>query len=106
MSAEQEEQEFLQDLLLETSSEIYVNNKAVVSLSSAEAEFYAAVKAAAAGISCVAMMRDLGVILQQQGVEVKAKGLGDGVLASKSSWMQRQAEPLQCDEVPDVSDMS
>ena len=25
------------------------------------------------------MMRDLGVMLQQQGVEVKAKGLGDGV---------------------------
>ena len=46
---------------------------AVVSLSSAEAEFYAAVKAAAAGIGCVSMMRDLGVMLQQQGVEVKAK---------------------------------
>ena len=51
----------------------------VVSLTSAEAEFYAAVKAAAAGIGCVSMMRDLGVILQQQGVEVKAKGFGDGV---------------------------
>ena len=25
------------------------------------------------------MMQDLGVTLQQQGVEVKAKGLGDGV---------------------------
>ena len=49
MSAEQEEQEFLQDLLRERSSEIYVNNKAVVSLLSAEAELYAAVKAAAAG---------------------------------------------------------
>ena len=46
----------------------------VVSLSSAGAEFYAAVKAAAAGIGCVSMMRDLGVILQQQGVEVKASG--------------------------------
>ena len=53
--------------------------QAVVSLSSAEAEFYAAVKAAAAGIGCVSMMRDLVVILQQQGVEVKAKGLCDGV---------------------------
>ena len=53
--------------------------QAVVSLSSPEAEFYAAVKAAAAGIGCVSMMRDVGVILQQQGVEVKAKGLGDGV---------------------------
>ena len=52
---------------------------AVVSLSSAEAEFYAAVKAAAAGIGWFPMMRDLGVMLQQQGVEVKAKGLGDGV---------------------------
>ena len=52
--------------------------QAVVSLSSAEAEFYAAVKAAA-GIGCVSMMRDLGVMLQQQGVEVKAKGLGDDV---------------------------
>ena len=53
--------------------------EAVVSLSSAEAEFYEAVKAAAAGIGCVPMMRDLGVILQQQGVEIKAKALGDGV---------------------------
>ena len=53
--------------------------QASVSLSSAEAEFYAVVKAAAAGIGCVSMMRDLGVISQQQGVEVKAKGLGDGV---------------------------
>ena len=52
---------------------------AVVSLWSAEAEFYAAGKAAAAGIGCVSMMRDLGVILQQQGVEVKTKGYGDGV---------------------------
>ena len=53
--------------------------QAVVSLSSAEAEFYAAVNAAAAGIGCFSMMRDLGVMLQQQGVEVKAKGLGDGI---------------------------
>ena len=51
----------------------------VVSLSRAEPEFYAAVKAAAAGIGCVSMMRDLGVILQQQGVEVEVKRLGDGV---------------------------
>ena len=82
MSAEQEEHEFLQDLLRETSSEILKptsTTQAVVSLSSAEAEFYAAVEAAATGIGCVSMMRDLGVILQQQGVEVKAKGLGDGV---------------------------
>ena len=50
-----------------------------MSLSSAEAEFYAAVKTAAAGIGCVSMIRDLGVVLQQQGVEVKAKGLGDGI---------------------------
>ena len=42
----------------------------VVSLSSAEAEFYAAVKAAAAGIDCVSMVQDLGVTLQQQGVAV------------------------------------
>ena len=53
--------------------------QAVVSLSSAEAEFYAAVKAAFAGIGCVSMMRDLGVMLQRQGVEVKAKGSGDDV---------------------------
>ena len=53
--------------------------QAVLSLSSAEAEFYEAVKAAVAGIGCVSVMRDLGVILQQQGVEVKAKGLSDGV---------------------------
>ena len=75
--------------------------QAVVSLSSAEAEFYAAGKAAAAGIGCVSMMRDLGVILQQQGVEVKAKGtvMESTVLGSKSSWMQRQGEPLQSEEV-------
>ena len=53
--------------------------QAVFSLSSAEAEFYAAVKVAAAGNGCVSMMRDLGVMLQEKGVEVKAKGLGDGV---------------------------
>ena len=60
------------------------------------------------GNGCVSMMRDLGVMLQQQGVEVKAKGLGDDVDSPslKSSWMQRQAEPLQCDEVPDISDIS
>ena len=33
--------------------------QAVVSLSSAEAEFYAAVNAAAAGIGCVSMLHDL-----------------------------------------------
>ena len=27
-------------------------------------------------------------------------------MASKSSWMRRQAEPLQCDEVPDVADIA
>ena len=80
MSAEQEEHEFMQDLLRETSLEINVNNTGrVSSLSSAEAEFYAAVKAAAAGIGCVSMMRDFGVMLQQQGLEVKAKGSGDDV---------------------------
>ena len=52
--------------------------QAVVSLSSAEAEFHAAGKATAAGIVCVSMMRDLGVMLQQ-GVEVKTKRLGDDV---------------------------
>ena len=65
--AEPREREFLQNLPRETSSE------AVVSLSGAEAECYAAVKAAASGIGCVSMMCDLGVVLQQ-GVEVKAKG--------------------------------
>ena len=77
MSAEPEKHEFLQDgkhLLKCTST-----SQAVVSFSSAEAEVCAAVKAAAAGIGCFSMMRDLGVILLQQGVEVKAKGLGDGV---------------------------
>ena len=53
--------------------------QAVVSLSSAEAVRFAALKAAAAAIGCVSLVRDLGVVLQQQGVEVKAKGLGDGV---------------------------
>ena len=52
---------------------LHSRKSTVVSLSSAEAEFYEAVKAAAAGIGCVSMMRDLGVILQ-----VNAKGLGDG----------------------------
>ena len=41
-----------------------------MSLSIAEAEFYAAVKAAAAGNGCVSLMRDLGVDLQHEGVEV------------------------------------
>ena len=36
--------------------------QAVVSLSSAEAEFYEAVKAAAARTGCVSKMRDLGVV--------------------------------------------
>ena len=40
--------------------------QAVVSLSSTEAEFCAADKAAAAGIGCVSMLRDLVVVLQQQ----------------------------------------
>ena len=53
--------------------------QAVASFSSAEAEFYAVVKAAAAGIGCVSKMRDFGVMLQQQGVEVKAEGFGDEV---------------------------
>ena len=61
------------------TADISDNSQAVVSLSSAEAEFYAAVKAAAAGIGCVSMISGLGVILQQQGVEVKAKGLGNGI---------------------------
>ena len=56
-----------------------LTTQAVVSLSSAEAEFCASIKAAAAGIGCVSKVRDLGVMLQHQGVEVKAKGLGDGV---------------------------
>ena len=79
--------------------------QAVVSFSSAEAEFYAAVKATAAGIGCVSMMRDLGVIVQQQGVEVKAKWLGDGVdspsleikldaTAGRAIAMRRGAESL------------
>ena len=55
------------------------STQAVFSLSSAEAEFYEAVKAAAAGIGCVSMQRDLGVVLQQQGVEVKAQGQGDAI---------------------------
>ena len=66
---------FYGEYLLKSTSTTH----AVVSLWSAEAEFCAAVKAAAAGIGCVSMMRDLGVMLQQQGVEVKTKGLGDEV---------------------------
>ena len=54
-------------------------HKEVVSLSSAEDEFYGAVKTAAAGIGCVSMLRDLGVVLHRQWVEVKAEGLGDGI---------------------------
>ena len=66
---------FYEKHLLKSTS----TTQAVVGLSSAEAEFYEAAKAAAVGIGCVSMMRDLGVVLQQQRVEVKAKGLGDGV---------------------------
>ena len=75
--------------------------QAVVSLSSAEAKFYAAVKAAAAGIGCVSMLRDLGVVLQQQEVGVRATALTTP--ASRSSWTQQQAVPLQCEEVLDAS---
>ena len=50
-----------------------------MSLSSTEGEFYAAVKAAIVGIGCVSMLRDLGVVLQQQGVEVKAEGPDNGI---------------------------
>ena len=108
MSAEQESTSsfkiFYGKHLLNSTS----TTRAVVRLLRAEAEFYAAVKSAAAGIGCVSMMRDLGVVLQQQGVAVNAKGLGVEltVTASKSSWTQRQEEPLQCEEVPDVSDIS
>ena len=38
--------------------------------------------------------------------ESKSKRMESTALASKSSWMQWQAEPLQCDKVPDVSDIS
>ena len=72
MSAEQGEHEFMQGLLRETSLEIYVN-------SSAEAEFLRSSQGSSCGNGCGSMMQDLGVMLQQQGVEVKAKGLGDGV---------------------------
>ena len=108
--------------LLESTSK----TQAVVSLSSAVAEFYAAIKAAAAGIGCVSMMRDLGVILQQQGVEVKAKGSGDGVdspsleikldatagraiamrrgagrirhIANPTKWLQRHYDQWRCQD--------
>jgi len=49
----------------------------VVSLSSADAEFYAAVRTAAAGIGCVSMLKDLGVELKQ-GAEVKVRNRDDG----------------------------
>ena len=52
-----------------------------------------AVKAAAVGIGCVSMMRDLGVVLQQQGVQVKAKGLGDGI---DSPSFEIKLDALQC----------
>ena len=66
MFAEQEEHE----LLFDFCREISVNNTGGCQ----SLEFYAAVKAAAAVIGCVSMMRDLGVVLEQQGVEAKAKG--------------------------------
>ena len=84
--------------------------QAVVSLSSAEAEFYAAVKAAAAGIGCVSMKRDLGVVLQQQGdgidsasLEIKLDATAEGAIAMRRGagrirhiatptlWLQRLA---------------
>ena len=65
--------------------------QAVVSLSSAEAEFYAAVKATAAGIGCVSMMRDLGVMLQQQGVEGNGRRGAGRIrhIATPTLWLQR-----------------
>ena len=63
---------FWKHLLKSTST-----TQAVASLSSAEAELYEAVKAPAAGIGRVSMMRDQ--VLHQQRFGVKAKGLGDGI---------------------------
>ena len=59
-----EEHEFMQDFPRYTSLEVCT-----------------AVKAVVAGLGCVSMMRYFGAMLQQ-GVEVKAKGSGDGVDSS------------------------
>ena len=70
--------------------------------SSAEAKIYAAVMAAAAAIGCVSKFRGLGGVLQQQGVEVRAKMQGDstdnpsieiqlGATASRAIAMRRGA---------------
>ena len=64
-------QKFYGKHLLKSTS----TTQAVVSLSSAEAELYAAVKAGAARIGCVSTMRDLAVVLQQHRIEVKVKWL-------------------------------
>ena len=45
-----------------------------MNLSSADGECYAAFKAAAAGIGCVTMMRDLGVVLNNKELKSKRKG--------------------------------
>ena len=61
----------MQLLPRETSAEIDLNHRGVLhrrllSLSRAEAELYAVVRAAAAGIGWVSMLWNLGVVLQKQ----------------------------------------
>ena len=74
MFAEQEEHEFLFVFCPETSSEIYVNNTGGCRSLECRSCILCSSQAAAAVIGCVSMVRDLGVVLEQQGVEVKAKG--------------------------------
>ena len=54
------------------------------------------------------MMRDLGVILQQQGLEVRAKGPGSRMdsLSLEIKVDAWQDEPFRCEEVLDASDIS
>ena len=68
MSAKQEEHEFVQDIPRETSLEIYFNNTCDCQRLECWSCFLRGSQAAA-GIGCASMMRDLGEMLQQQGVD-------------------------------------
>ena len=74
MFAEQEEHKFLQDFYKKHLLKSTSTTQAVVSLSSAGAEFYAAVKAATAGIGCVSMMGDLRWFFNNKESKSKRKG--------------------------------
>ena len=85
MSAEQEEHEFM------TST-----TQAVVSLSSAEAEFHATVKAAAAGIDCVSMIARS----RSDVAATRSRSQSERVGPRHQAGLNGRSSHCKCDEVP------